>query len=167
MIGLENSKLSELFRDAKAAPRRRSHLLLHSGHDDQVQRLVIALCPGTYVRAHRHPDQWEMLVPLRGRADLLFFAPGGELTERIALSSGGTSVVQIPQGQIHCVVVLEDETAVMEVKPGPYRVSDFLDWAPEEGSPEAASFESWAKRAVIGERWSARAPSRGEFDAAN
>ena len=153
MTQLDHATLADLFRQAKAAPRLRSHLLLHSGHDDQVQRLVIALCAGTYVRAHRHSEQWEILTLLQGRMDLLLFSPDGRLSERIALGAGRTTLVQIPPGQVHCGVVVEDETAILEVKPGPFRANEFEAWSPEEGSADAAAFVDWAMRAEIGASW--------------
>jgi len=157
MIGLDQTTLSDLFRQAKESPRRRSHLLLHKDHGDQVQRLVIALTMGSYVRAHQHSEQWEMLVLLQGRLDLLFFAAGGRLTERFALTGDGRTMIQIPQGQIHGAVVMQDETAILEIKPGPYHANEFVDWAPPEGTPEAASFLDWAIRAEPGALWAPRA----------
>ena len=63
---LEVGRLDDLCKAARNSERRRAHLLLHSGHQDQVQRLVIAVEPGTYVRPHKHSEQWEMLVLLSG-----------------------------------------------------------------------------------------------------
>jgi dTDP-4-dehydrorhamnose 3,5-epimerase-like enzyme len=53
-----------------------------------------------------------------------------------------TPVVQIPAGTWHGFVVLEPDTVVMELKPGPYRPSEFAGWAPPEGDPSATSFLS-------------------------
>jgi cupin fold WbuC family metalloprotein len=57
--------------EAAKNERKRVHLLLHSGHDDQVQRLLIVMQPGTYVRPHHHSLQWEMLILLKGGGELL------------------------------------------------------------------------------------------------
>jgi cupin fold WbuC family metalloprotein len=150
MIGLDDAALTELFRQAKASPRLRSHLLLHSGHDDLVQRLVIALHCGTYFRPHLHAAQWEMMAVLRGSAEVLFFTPAGQLTERTTLSQGRTAVIQIPAGQVHSAVALQDDTALVEVKPGPYRPNEFMDWAPVEGATDANAFVAWMVDAAIG-----------------
>src|SRR5579862_9093022 len=128
MIGLDAAQLADLLRQAADSPRLRSHLLLHDGHDDPVQRLVIALRRGTYVRPHVHSAQWEMLTLLRGACDVLFFDAAGRVTARTALSPSRTSVIQIPQGQVHGAVAVEDDTVVIEVKPGPYRANEFMDW---------------------------------------
>jgi cupin fold WbuC family metalloprotein len=43
---------TELLREAAKSTRRRSHLLLHADQQDQVQRLLIALHPDSYIRPH-------------------------------------------------------------------------------------------------------------------
>jgi cupin fold WbuC family metalloprotein len=153
MVRLDEATLNELLRQARASPRRRSHLLLHAGHDDQVQRLAIALRRGTYVRPHVHSAQWEMLVLLRGNADLLFFDTAGKLQARTALASDRTAVIQIPPGQVHSAVALADDSVVVEVKPGPYRANEFMDWAPEEGAADAPALLDWMTTAAIGTAW--------------
>ncbi|HYK12853.1 MAG TPA: WbuC family cupin fold metalloprotein [Burkholderiales bacterium] len=67
------AQFSDLTAQSAAAPRKRSHLLLHAGLDDQVQRLVIAAQPGTYVHPHQHRSQWEMLVLQSGCMDIVTF----------------------------------------------------------------------------------------------
>jgi cupin fold WbuC family metalloprotein len=119
--------------------RKRVHLLLHAGHDDQVQRLLIVMQPGTYMRPHHHSLQWEMLILLKGRGELLKFSEDGKLLGRIEMSSDAP-VVQIPVDAWHGFVVREADTAVMEMKPGPYRPNEFADWAPPEGDPRVPEF---------------------------
>ena len=80
------SQISDLASEAETAPRRRTHLLLHSGPQDQVQRLMIVLQPGSYIRPHHHSEQWELVVLLQGRGDLLRFDGSGCLADRIELS---------------------------------------------------------------------------------
>lgn len=127
-------------------------MLLHAGHDDQVQRLLIALQPGSYVRPHQHSQQWEMLVLQRGRLDVLAFAPDGVVLARHRLDRAAP-VIQIPARTWHAGVVLEPDTVVMEVKPGPYRPNEFADWAPEENTSAATDLASWLERALPGMRW--------------
>lgn len=55
------AEITTLFREAETSPRKRAHLLLHRDHADQVQRLLIACCVGTYFRPHYHPEQWELM----------------------------------------------------------------------------------------------------------
>jgi cupin fold WbuC family metalloprotein len=153
---VDERQLVELLEQAASANRRRSHLLLHADHQDQVQRLLIALEPDSYVRPHVHSEQWEMLVLLHGSLDVLIFSSGGELVQRLAMSVAAP-VVQIPRGTWHGAVA-RSASVVMEVKPGPYRANEFAAWAPEEGAPTAPALVDWAGSASVGDRWSAPCP---------
>ena len=146
---VDAAQLRQLTEEAGASSRARSHLLLHAGPEDQVQRLLIAARPGTYVRPHRHSEQWEMLVLQSGRMNLLIFDGAGELLQRATLDRT-TPVAQIAPSAWHGCVVSEAGTVVLEVKPGPYRPNEFAGWAPEEGCPEAAEFVTWATDAKVG-----------------
>jgi cupin fold WbuC family metalloprotein len=152
-------RLDALCHAARSSSRKRAHLLLHGGHDDQVQRLLIAVEPGTYVRAHKHSEQWEMLIVLRGRVDILMLSDDAALRQRAALSPA-SAVIQIPMGHCHCALALEAGSVVMEIKPGPYRPNEFMAWAPEENSSTAGEFLSWAGDADIGQSWAGSAGAR-------
>jgi cupin fold WbuC family metalloprotein len=149
---VDATQLDQLMKQAAAAPRQRSHLLLHSGPDDQVQRLLIAAQPGTYVRPHQHSFQWEMLVLLRGRLDLLTFDQAGEVLGRKSLVPADP-VVQIAVSEWHAAVVRAPDTLVLEVKPGPYRANEFAAWAPEEGHEQATNLVHWMEEAQPGQKW--------------
>jgi cupin fold WbuC family metalloprotein len=150
LVGSE--QLALLLQAATASTRKRSHLLLHADQQDQVQRLLIALEPESYVRPHVHGEQWEMIVLLRGRFDFLIFDPQAELVQRLAMSIA-SPVVQIPRGTWHSGVALAPETLVLEIKPGPYRPNEFAPWAPEEGEPTSGAFVHWAAGARVGSKW--------------
>src|SRR5262245_26257652 len=154
---VDEQRLSEVLEQAAAAGSRRSHLLLHADHQDQVQRLLIGLEPDSYVRPHVHSEQWEMLVLLRGSLDVLIFSPEAELVQRLAMSVTAP-VVQIPRGTWHGAVA-RSASVVMEVKPGPYRANEFAAWAPEEGDAASLAFVRWAVQAGAGSRWSAPCPA--------
>lgn len=146
------AELDRLAAQAAAAPRGRAHLLLHADHQDQVQRLLIAAQPGTYVRPHRHTGQWEMLVLQRGRLDLLFYDGNGTVERHVALDEAAPLIV-IPSGIWHSGVVCRPDTILLEVKPGPFRDSAFADWSPAEGQAGAPAFVTWAGRAKPGDVW--------------
>jgi cupin fold WbuC family metalloprotein len=148
---VDHHQIAKLAMRAGAAARKRAHLLLHEGHADPVQRLIIVLQPNTYVRPHRHSRQWELLVLQQGRGNLLVFDGDARVRDRIELGPS-SSVVQIPIGLCHGFVVLEPNTAVLEIKPGPYLPNEFADWAPEEGDASASRFVEWATNASSGER---------------
>ena len=147
---VDAARVADLARQAAESPRLRSHLLLHASHADAVQRLLIMAEPGTYMRPHRHSEQWELITLVQGRAALLLFAPEGRVAQRIDLGANAARAVEIPPGVVHAAVVLERGTLLLEVKPGPYRPNEFVDWAPAEGDPAAPAFAAWAHGAEAG-----------------
>jgi cupin fold WbuC family metalloprotein len=98
-----------------------------------------------------HGEQWELITLVQGRAALLLFAPQRRLAQRIDLGAGAARAVEVPPGAVHAAVVLERGTLLLEIKPGPYRPNDFVDWAPAEGAPAAEPFVAWAGRAAPGD----------------
>jgi cupin fold WbuC family metalloprotein len=126
---------------------------MHDGHDDQVQRLLIAAQPGTYVRPHLHSQSWELLALLRGAGRLFRFVDNGTLAGVTEMRVGEAALAQIAPGTPHGFAVTEPDTVLMEVKPGPYRPNEFLDWTAEEGTDEAADFVRWSLSAGEGEGW--------------
>lgn len=154
---IDERQVAHLVEEAAASARKRAHLLLHADHQDQVQRLLIGLEPESYVRAHVHREQWEMIVLLRGRFDFLIFNPQAELVQRLAMSVA-SPVAQIPRGTWHSGVALAPETLVMAVMPGPYQPKEFAPWAPEEDEPASSAFVLWAAGASLGSRWRSHDP---------
>jgi cupin fold WbuC family metalloprotein len=149
---VDATTLRLLTAQAVAAPRKRSHLLLHAGPQDQAQRLIIAAEPGTYIRPHRHSLQWEMLAVLRGCLDILIFDRDGVVIERSALDQT-SPVAQIAVAHWHTCFVREPGTVIVEIKPGPYRANEFADWAPEGEQERAGDFLGWIASAAVGQKW--------------
>lgn len=139
---------------ATQVARRRAHATLHDDLSDPVQRVVIALQPGTYVRPHRHADGvWELFAALDGALAVLSFAADGTLESRVELRPGGARMAQLPPGTWHTIVALEPDTLALEVKPGPYRPlddKDFVAWAPAEGDAGTAEMLRWFETAQPG-----------------
>ncbi|MBI3446003.1 MAG: WbuC family cupin fold metalloprotein [Magnetospirillum sp.] len=147
-------ELADLVAEAQARPRLRMNLNLHAVPEDPVQRMVIAFEPGTYIRPHRHPHQFETFILLSGRASLLSFAPDGRVVQRVELSDSAVRVVEIPAGTWHALVSHASDTLVVEIKPGPYLPTgeaDFAHWAPPEGHAEVGICHEWLRVAVPGQ----------------
>jgi len=149
--------LDELTRQAQASPRLRANHNVHARLDEPVQRLFIAIEPGSYVRPHRHPEpeKWEFFLVLRGRLAALFFAADGKLLRREELSPGGAVYgFEVPPNTWHCVTALEPGSVFFEVKQGPYTPlsdKDFAAWAPQEGQDRSAEFCAWLAQARPGD----------------
>ncbi len=156
-VALDRAALDALSVQARQAPRRRVHRNLHATPDDPVNRLAIAIEPGSYVRPHRHPARGELLLAVRGAIDVLLFDDGGALAARHRLAGDATAVLELPAGTCHTLHALEPGSVFFEVKRGPYEPtgSAYAHWAPEEGSPQVTEFLGWLARARPGDRYPA------------
>lgn len=113
--------LDRLTEDAKNSPRLRMSLDLRTNPQDQSQRILNALEPGTVLPIHRHRTTAETVIIIRGSLREDFYNDRGEIVESYVLEVGGdTPVLQIPAGQWHSVECLESGTIIFEAKDGPY-----------------------------------------------
>ena len=136
--------LDTLSDAARASPRHRSHHNLHPSLEASIQRLAIAMEPDTYVRPHRHPQTWELLIPLRGRFLFTAFDEHGTVRSRHLLGGAeGLAAFEFEAATWHTVTALEPGSVIFEVKEGPYvpvPASDLAAWSPPEGTAQAAQF---------------------------
>jgi cupin fold WbuC family metalloprotein len=157
MKQIDSALLDSLTGKAVGSPRHRAHFNLHFDLTDPVQRLCIAIEPGSYVRPHRHadPESWEVLTPLRGSLAILIFDEKGKVLERLAIANNGmVAAAELPLNAWHTLVSLESGTVFFEVKQGPYKPiaeTNSASWAPLEGDPKAALFLSWFRNAKVGD----------------
>ena len=95
---------------------------LRNGAEDQSQRMLNAIEPGSELPIHRHQKTSETVVCLRGRLVEEYYDELERIcTERIELSPDGPVVaVNIPAGQWHTVRAMESGTVIIEMKNGPY-----------------------------------------------
>ncbi|HKT32972.1 MAG TPA: WbuC family cupin fold metalloprotein [Gammaproteobacteria bacterium] len=153
---IDRDLVAELHAKAVTSPRLRTHYNLHASHEEPIHRMCMAMEPGTYIRPHRHPDKWELLLIVSGEMLVLTFDAAGKVLTRTLLSAGGyTYGVESPAGTWHAVATLAPSTVVFECKAGPYVPTpeqDFAPWAPPEGHAHAAEFERWYKTAQPGDR---------------
>lgn len=70
--------LDNLFEQAKENPRLRQNLDLRTSADDNSQRMLNPLLPGTDVPVHRHPQSTETVVVLCGKLVEVIYDDGGE-----------------------------------------------------------------------------------------
>ncbi|SFN51037.1 cupin fold metalloprotein, WbuC family [Izhakiella capsodis] len=156
MKHLTPNDLATLSQKAASAVRLRSNLNLHAELSDPVQRLAIAMEPGTYIRPHRHLQTWEVLTPLTGRFVVLLFKDDGSVLQRVVLGEDA-QLIEIPAGAWHAVLSLDNNGVIFEVKQGPYLALDeehCQSWAPREGEAGCDQVVDWYRTASIGERFS-------------
>ncbi|MDX8395228.1 MAG: WbuC family cupin fold metalloprotein [Mariprofundaceae bacterium] len=159
---IDTDLCSELISLAHESPRKRSHRCFHADHNEVVQRVVIGLVAGTYVRPHLHPNEnvWELIFGIQGESVFLIFDESGKVMDRILLSPDSDKRgIELFPGSWHTVFPLCDESVIFEIKAGPYdptsTIYQLADWAPEERDKEQVlSFLTWAKTAHVGDVYS-------------
>ena len=124
--------LDELTERAKLSPRLRMNFDLRNSSEDQSQRMLNAIEPGSLVPIHRHQKTSETVVCLRGRLVWEYYDELERIcTERIELTPNGPVVaLNVPAGQWHTVKALESGSVILEVKDGSYEPqspADILD----------------------------------------
>lgn len=132
MMEIDNKFISKLLSEAAENPRLRQNYDLRTSSDDNSQRMLNALLPGTVVSIHRRPHSTENVLRLHGKLVEVLYEeerPGDGIekdvrrlheTARIVLdpSSGNYGCV-VPAGTWHTVEVLEP-SVIYEAKDGKY-----------------------------------------------
>ena len=156
MKSITPASLDALVQQAQQSPRRRANLNLHDMLDAPVQRLAIAMEPDTVVFAHRHPQTFELLAPLRGRYLVLHFDDTGTVTQRAVLGED-CAVIENPAGVWHAVLSLDSGGVIFEVKQGPYLPvgdADTAPWCRTTNALAAQALLAWYGQAKVGARFS-------------
>ena len=111
--------LDALTAQAQASPRLRMNLDLRNSPEDQSQRMLNAIEPGTVMPIHRHHASSETVICIRGHFEEYLYNENGVLIETIDMRPGG-AFVNVPAGQWHNLKSLESGTVLFEAKDGPY-----------------------------------------------
>ena len=132
---IDNTLLDDLTAQAQASPRLRMNLDLRNSVEDDSQRMLNALEPGTVLPIHRHRTTSETVVILRGRAVQYLYDDAGNETGQVLLAAGAGDPhvasllglpegavpgMQVEKGQWHRLESLESGTVIVEMKDGAY-----------------------------------------------
>lgn len=122
MLQIENNLFEKLLAQAAETSRLRMHFDLRDGIDEDSQRMLNALLPGTPLPIHRHNETSETVIILKGSMDEIFYDAEGNETERHHLNpTMGMYGIQIPIKQYHGVEVYEP-SVIIEFKAVKYDV---------------------------------------------
>lgn len=118
---VNNQLLESLSAQVKANPRLRQAYDLRNSENDNSQRLLNALEPGTIMPIHRHRTSSESIAILRGKIVMKLYDDMGNIAGEFVMEpSGDCPMVQVEKGQWHSLEVLEEGTVVFEAKDGKY-----------------------------------------------
>lgn len=132
---INESLLAQTTSLAKLSPRKRMNYNFHENGDEILQRMLNALEPDTYIAPHRHTNQIEIFLLLKGKLTVIYFDDTGRIKDFTKLDPlKGQYGLEIPKGVWHSILVEESGTVIYEIKEGPYIPNvgiEFSDWAPD------------------------------------
>lgn len=113
--------LDDLTRRAQDSPRLRMAMDLRNSPEDQSQRMLNALEPGTVMPIHRHLASSETVALLRGKIRWYFCDDNGKLDEEVILDANGDiRCINVEKGRWHSLECLESGSVLLESKDGTY-----------------------------------------------
>lgn len=118
---ITQSIIDDLTRQAQNSPRLRMAMDLRNTPDDQSQRMLNALEPGTVMPIHRHLASSETVVLLRGKIRWRFYDDNGQVDEEVVLDANGdVRCINVEKGRWHSLECLESGSVLLESKDGAY-----------------------------------------------
>ena len=118
---IDKQKLVSLSFQAASNPRLRFGFDMRTTNQDNSQRLLNAMEPGTIIPIHRHQTTSETMVMVRGKLIERFYDDFGNVTNEFVMEPlGEYSLIQVPANQWHSLEVLEPGTIIFEAKDGRY-----------------------------------------------
>lgn len=113
--------MDDLSAQAKANPRLRQAFDLRTTPEDDSQRILNAVEPGTVLPIHRHRNSTETIVCIRGKVVQHYYDDSGNRTGSYVLAPNTAQVaMSVPVGQWHALESLETGSVILECKDGAY-----------------------------------------------
>lgn len=121
---IDKQLFNEIAKKAAESPRLRMNYDLRNDENEQSQRMLNVLLPGTKSPIHRHTETSETVVCLEGTCIERYYDNEGNETDCFTLSAGSDLIgVQIPAGQFHSLEVPEEwkeKAVILEFKAGKF-----------------------------------------------
>ena len=114
---LDKQLFDSVAKLAAESPRLRMNYDLRDSENEDGQRMLNVLLPGTKSAIHRHTDTIEVVVCIYGSAIERFYDDEGNETEMVVMTAGSDcSGVVVEQGRYHSLVATNEMGVVMEAK---------------------------------------------------
>ena len=118
---IDTTLLDTLSAQAKANSRLRQAYDLRTTPEDNSQRILNAMEPGTILPIHRHRGSTETVAVLRGKIRQNFYDENGQLTESFEVTAESEIVgFSVELARWHNTECLESGTVILERKDGRY-----------------------------------------------
>ncbi|MBQ0014900.1 MAG: WbuC family cupin fold metalloprotein [Oscillospiraceae bacterium] len=130
---IDKKLFDEVANLAAKSPRLRMNYDLRNDENEQSQRMLNVLLPGTMSPIHKHTETSETVVCLEGTCIERYYDNEGRETSTFTLSAGSDLIgLQIPAGQFHSLEVpaeWSEKAVILEFKAGqfePAKTEDIL-----------------------------------------
>lgn len=124
---IDKQLFNEIAKKAAESPRLRMNFDLRNDENEQSQRMLNVLLPGTKSPIHRHTETSETVVCLEGTCIERYYDNEGNEIDCFTLSAGSDLIgLQIPAGQFHSLEVPEEwkeKAVILEFKAGKFEVA--------------------------------------------
>ncbi len=150
------SDMQQQSEAAASAPRLRAHRNFHPELSDPIQRLAIAMEPGTYIRLPPAQTYFRTLLPLKGRFVVLNFDDHGVVTNRVVLGEPVRRWKWRLAPGIRCSRARRRRHGILKSNKALInRLPKWTLWpgAPAEGQPGTAEMMAWYAIAQPGDRF--------------
>lgn len=119
---IDKKIIDGLLTEASKSQRLRQNYDLRTSADDNSQRMLNAVLPGTQVPIHRHRETTECVFIIKGKLEEIFYDENGVECNRFLLdaSSEYNRGCVVPKGVWHTIVVKEP-SVIFESKDGAYK----------------------------------------------
>lgn len=118
---IDKALLDGLSMQAKNSPRLRVAMDLRTTPEDNSQRILNAMEPGTVLPIHRHRGSTETVAVLRGAIRNYLYDDDGKVIESYEVRPDSDVVgFSIPVGAWHRAECIEPNTVILECKDGKY-----------------------------------------------
>ena len=116
---IDSNLLDFISQKAKDNLRLRQNYDLRNNEEDNSQRMLNALEPGTIMPIHRHRNSSETVIVVRGSLKEYFYDDTGNVIgEWVCAPNTNCIGINVPMGQWHNLECLESGTVLFESKDG-------------------------------------------------
>lgn len=116
---LDKDLFDKIAAEAALSPKLRKSFDLRDSEEENCQRMLNVLLPGTKTPIHRHQDTSEVVVCIYGSAIERFYDADGNETDVIRMEAGGeTPGVVVEIGRFHSLEATDEMGVVCGAKAG-------------------------------------------------
>jgi cupin fold WbuC family metalloprotein len=140
-------QIAAVIAAAKAAPKGRARLILHTSAADNLHEMVIALPPESCDHPHINDKSGKSFLALSGQFAVMHCSHDGSRITPIVLSAGawpGARMTRLRAAAWHTIIPLAGDCVFLETIIGPFEGNTFAAWFPSEH--DRAGREAFAEK---------------------